>query len=775
MAELTLSTVMKNRTSIKVKDFFEIIHPTYSIFQVIPNTSIRNYNTAAIGEAIASLYRPPYQRFRKYGFKITYKLPEKASFIIDIQKNNTVFYLVCAKSQEKILIEKCREVWNNITLTHIGSIKPISDQSIKYQLQYQKEDALSLNVDKRTNEPLNSLLHVLDILEDDDRVCIYYNFIPISQADWRNKHAETLSKLQQGLPIDKQKFSWLYVLKLIGVEVLKTLDLIFEVLLGASDSKDMGITLANDKYQRLSHDTRSKGDKTVLNTQIVVLSDSNNVIRKQNNAIAVCESFKTLNEDNALIYKRLHNKKIQYTDYRIKGAVSNTVSAQECKNFIQIPGRDLLSKYKNISKIDTLETQIPKELQTGTKRIGTVTYRGNKKSAYFTTDKDYKNLAVVYIGPTRSGKTNTLCHFAKDSINAGESVIILDYIETCDLSRAISRVIPSDKKTIIDLGSFNNIQGLGYNELDYPTKDPLELYNNAKLKTNQLQFLISAVNSNKDEFTARMEKYLDAASMVGFLSNGSVNDIRNILENHTARHKFIQQIPASLQKYTQHYINTLTELDETNKNGECIGTKTAIISGISSRFNKLTKNTIMELMLQTSTDNNIDFIKEFQQGKAIFITLPENKFGTPEEKDIMVTYWLTKIWLALQARAAQILNKYKRNTVNIITDELAQLDNAQKFVGSKLDQCAKFGGKFVLSTMYINQLKIRENLRTANTSYILISGADKTNYTELKEELSTHGFTLEDLFNLKRFHSLNLIKYEKGYTAFISELPPKIT
>lgn len=76
--------------------------------------------------------------------------------------------------------------------------------------------------------------------------------------------------------------------------------------------------------------------------------------------------------------------------------------------------------------------------------------------------------------------------------------------------------------------------------------------------------------------------------------------------------------------------------------------------------------------------------------------------------------------------------------------------------------------------MYINQLKIREKLRTANTSYILISGADKTNFFELKEELTSHGFTLEDMMRMQRYHSLNLIKYEKGYAAFVSQLPPPL-
>lgn len=248
----------------------------------------------------------------------------------------------------------------------------------------------------------------------------------------------------------------------------------------------------------------------------------------------------------------------------------------------------------------------------------------------------------------------------------------------------------------------------------------------------------------------------------------------DILDNHIKRKDFIDKTAKEYREYVEDYINTLKELDETNKGGEVIGTKTSLITGILSRVNKLKKNTIMELMLKKDTRNNINFVNELQKGKAIFIKMPEDKFNTPEERDIITTYWLTKIWLALQVRASKIPNRYDRTTVNIITDEINQLNSAQIFVGSKLDQCAKFGGKFVISTMYINQLRIREKLRTANTSYILISGADKTNFYELKEELTSFGFTLEDMMRMQRYHSLNLIKYEKGYAAFISKLPPPL-
>lgn len=51
----------------------------------------------------------------------------------------------------------------------------------------------------------------------------------------------------------------------------------------------------------------------------------------------------------------------------------------------------------------------------------------------------------------------------------------------------------------------------------------------------------------------------------------------------------------------------------------------------------------------------------------------------------------------------------------------------------------------------------------------LIVGFDKDNYRELEDEL--YPYELEDLLNLKIFHSLNLIRYEKGWSKFITKLP----
>ena len=56
---------------------------------------------------------------------------------------------------------------------------------------------------------------------------------------------------------------------------------------------------------------------------------------------------------------------------------------------------------------------------------------------------------------------------------------------------------------------------------------------------------------------------------------------------------------------------------------------------------------------------------------------------------------------------------------------------------------------------------------------MLLAGSDKINHKLLSEELSP--YDAEDLLNLERFYSLNLVPDEKGIlTPFITKIPPKI-
>ena len=67
------------------------------------------------------------------------------------------------------------------------------------------------------------------------------------------------------------------------------------------------------------------------------------------------------------------------------------------------------------------------ELKEGVICIGENTFRGQKQKAYLSADKEYRNCALVTVGPTRAGKTTLLSNIAKDAVDNNECVILFDF------------------------------------------------------------------------------------------------------------------------------------------------------------------------------------------------------------------------------------------------------------------------------------------------------------------------------------------------------------
>lgn len=69
-------------------------------------------------------------------------------------------------------------------------------------------DTLSLDIDKRSNSLLNSNLSVLEILQDEESVGIFYNFIPISQKEqnyFKISSIEAINNFKNGENLKKSK------------------------------------------------------------------------------------------------------------------------------------------------------------------------------------------------------------------------------------------------------------------------------------------------------------------------------------------------------------------------------------------------------------------------------------------------------------------------------------------------------------------------------------------------------------------------------------------
>ena len=398
--------------SIKLSEYLQIIKPIYVNLKITPDTSIKTYNSTNIAQTIAHMYRNAWELIRKEEkkFKWVVNTPVKCSYLINITKTDVEFYFIVPMQYATGIKEKIQETWKKASIEEVGEIKEFSPQALKYQLNYKKEDALSLSVNRQVNEPMNSIFNVIDIMQDTDRIGIFYNFMPCHQLPFRKEYADTMTKIKENKPIDKEKLNSKYMGKMMIFGLIELLDWVKEIMIdftgGSSNKKNEELSFLEvasevlKSSKNLSIQTKKKKDAMILNTQMLILSESNDKVRECNNAISVCQSYKAVSESidqgNELVYKKVKAKNVFYiNNLKIAGVDVNRVSTDECQNFIQLPAKDLLNQYNNIKKIDTLETPVPIQLQSGVMCLGKVMCKAVPTKSYMSTDEEIKEFNIM--------------------------------------------------------------------------------------------------------------------------------------------------------------------------------------------------------------------------------------------------------------------------------------------------------------------------------------------------------------------------------------------
>lgn len=327
--------------TIKLSEYFAFIKPKYVYVKLTPNNSIRNTNTHKLATTISSLYKSIWHNIKRerekiikvmgkefaVGTKYSYTVPCKVSYYIYIENQNVEFYFILPEQHLSIIKEKISDIWSSVTVDLVSEIPRFSEESLKYQLVYKKEDALSLASDRRDNDLLNSNLNIVDVLEEDDKVGLFYNFIPTGQFSWRSTYKNTIRKVESRLPVDRDKTGLAFIFKLFGSLIFSTFKSLNEAFsdFSGEDSKKKENSLVEKLVVKLNKDTLlspstiKKGSSMILNTQIIVLSDSKDSLRKRNNAISLAQSFDTISDDNRLIHRKISNKKsFNPNDFMIK-------------------------------------------------------------------------------------------------------------------------------------------------------------------------------------------------------------------------------------------------------------------------------------------------------------------------------------------------------------------------------------------------------------------------------------------------------------------------
>lgn len=763
---------MKKIQSVRMDKYFEVVNPSYTIYRIIPNTGIRNFYAIKVASVINQCYRDLMKRCHKEDKKYFYCKPAKVAYMMVYEKGSIDFFFIVPDFRKHLIKEKISSSWKNITIEEVDQLPSFSSSAIRYSMEYSKEDALSLKVNKADNDLLTSTLNVVDLLEEGERVGVLYNFIPqggYQQKGFRTNAQETLKNFKNNKPVDKRKGSSSYIGLLLLRFLLTTADNVIETLGnflgGKQEVPNMTESFFRMVNQKELHDTsKNKVNKEIVGVQIDVISDSYDSNRAEVNALSLTESFKVIKEDNNLVPRR-NNRPLDPFKYKTGDNIDLMSTDEIGANLIALPGKSLIEQYK-IDAIKVTEVPLPQELQEGYISTGKVTHRGVTKESHMSNHKNMPNLGLTVLGPQGAGKTTYFKRYVECAIQAGEGVIIPDFIKNCELAEDIKEITPKDKLIEIDLSDPKMLQGLGFNEIKVTDNmTDFEILENANLQTQQTVALINAINDSGDPLSPRMRRYLTSACMICYIhENQSLKRVVNILEEYDIRDKYINMIPKALEEQLEDEIRALKELNEINKDGS-ISTRGAKIENILDRINLLREDIRLKYMFNKSTEGNIDFVEAMNQGKVVLIKMPEHKFPTKYVKNVLVTFFISKIWIASQIRGSLFKNPPR---VHCILDEIFQAPTAETILKDILLQARKFQLKFVFSCHYLNQLKIVESIKSSGSSFMLLKGADKKNFNELKEEL--YPYELDDLLHLKDYHSLNLLNSSQGYVSFISDL-----
>ena len=500
---------------------------------------------------------------------------------------------------------------------------------------------------------------------------------------------------------------------------------------------------------------------------MIICAKSNDKDRENQLCTTTFNTFSSINGDNELEKEEVKKNIDIYKD-NIKIKFNHT-STLEAGKLVNVAGKDIIEQHKNIKHNKILELRAPKCLENGEVKIGDVKHKDNKQMTYYSTDEQMKRLGRVLLGPMGAGKDYYMVNMAKDIIKANRGLIVLDYIDKCQLADNIKAITPLDRLIEIDCSNPKQLQSFSYDEYRYKDSDSeVDKIDICMQKSQQYNMLLDTINDVNSTLTPRMLRYLNAAATIVFRVNqySSFKDIIDVLKNPVKRDNFISLLPEGSKELLQDEIDDLEELSKRDKKGN-VENADSKIDGILDRISKLKSSSIYtKLSYINDSKNNIDFIKAINEGKVILVKIPAKRFSKTM-RSLLATFFLQKIWISKEQGATE-------TQTELFINEIHQSYHCQLLMESILVECRKFNLTPTLAMHYLSQgtKKLKESILASGSSFLLLSGCDKKAYDELKHYFEKDGYSENDLVELERYHALCLIKNEETqYSSFVCKLP----
>lgn len=731
--------------------------------QIIPNYSIDNKKTLGLLENL-HFYKNILQRVNiksdKEKIYINLKKPHVIVYEILLSRDDVSFLLTFDDALYENIITELNICWSGATF------KPCKQHvivnGVVKELELVEHYFLSLKTDRRAEYPLSNILETQNILRGNEKVLIRLELMPVSFTYYRELE-ECIKNFGRGIMptktiLDKKELFY-GVANFVLDGVYNIIDFFNELI---SDEKIEHERINKNRYAKLfrnglSKDTKEKSKYNGYRTRIIItVSDS---ARPDILLRNIFKAFNSMAGDNSFIM-------VDKSNYK------NILSSKELSQIIQMPTKYYQESYC-IGRIDNREMSIPSELLEQGILLGTATSKGKTYDVYYASNINVRSLPKIVIGIQGSGKTSFAENFVVSSYKYGDANVVLDFIQDNELSKKIERHIPKKDLVIIDVSDVDRMVPLAYIEaynLLQKSPDTWTRKRVANILAAQFEYFLNSITGNYvTELTPRMQRYLYACAMAVFIHpDKTLSDVIECMRSWQTRSQYIR-----LAKYSGCFDNDLeilSDLEELHerddKTGRIIGTREDLIRGIIDRVTVLKKNLYVREMLNAPIDPKQDFIKFIEQGKTVLVRIPQTVFPDVSIRDTLATYFVSRIWLAVQLRE----QTRDMRLSHLLVDEIHHTRVCADFIKNHVCEFRRHRLGTFFSVHYLKQFgSLLDAVKSSGASYSILAGTEKENIKMLEQEIKP--FTIEEVMSLKKFHALNIINYGNQYCKFISRLP----
>ncbi|MGL6174906.1 MAG: hypothetical protein ACRC1P_09915 [Cellulosilyticaceae bacterium] len=782
-----------------IKDYFINYTPEdFVTYKIKCEKDTTNRENLALVTSMGNLYSPIRNRVAVNLKTTKYYKPSRIYWDILLKQKNVDFYLSTKQDSVDLIMGKAKTVWNRCKFSESADLIQIDGESNKClvgEFVLKTFNYKSLNTDLNNQYPLTNMLTIIKDIRPTEFVRVNVGIEPMSRINWMDIAKEEQDMNKKGKIVNnttnfKEKlFKWGMDGITTGTDLfiefqLLKLESIFGIFLGDLD-------LVKEKKEPKTTGTRVIGDEVVVEgraksnykanaqafkTKITIIAKGETSERTRMLLLATASAYNDLADDNELSLNILEGKQAEKS-LRDIANVSNMgsnkciLSDKEIAKLIQLPQRTLQQELK-LNVVEARETDVPKELQGGDIEVGIADTPGNTKKVQVTLPNDKDSLCKknIYISGEGGGKTTQITRLIKAYIKAGMSNFVIDHNENCEMTDEITEKIPKKSYVLYDV--YNSNCSFNFSEVQKlikPNTPPTEKLEYASMIAKQvIMFVNSITDTETGNLTARMKRYIYSASMLVFTNEKTtIGDVFDVLRDFETRNKYIElALESGLFEEKDDEIKDMIELHKRDNKGKITGeTREDLITGVVNRIIEVKSHPRLKAMLNRAYSDEDDLDKYIQNGISIFIKIPQTKFPDANTRDVLASFYFSRLWLCMQIRQ----NNRDSKICHMVIDEVKALPMFTDCIETYITEFRRHRLAMTVTAHNLGQFgKLLTQMLSCGCNFFLLNNVEKNNVLSLKEEIQP--FTLEDVQNMPPFHALALIWYQNKYWKGIVKL-----